>query len=131
MNNSYFGYDCCNNLDNYQFVPIFDELQKITYLKRYYNYFVLKVSGFVSSDLIGQEIEEKYNDSLMKLSKDNKYYKTKLVTLNTEKSESLESAENFDRKTKRNKRKKTLYHYLERQEEAHRNNEIKSLNKNV
>ena len=26
MNNSNFGYDCCNTLDNCQFVPIFDEL---------------------------------------------------------------------------------------------------------
>ena len=28
MNNSNFGYDCCNNLDNCQFVPIF-ELSKV------------------------------------------------------------------------------------------------------
>ena len=70
MNNSNFGYDCRNNLDNCQFVPIFDELQEITYLKRYYNYFDSKVLSFVSSDLIRQEIEEKRNDSLMKLSKE-------------------------------------------------------------
>ena len=72
MNNSNFGYDCRNNLDNCQCVPIFDELQEITYLKRYCNYFDSKVLSFVSSDLIGREIEEKYNDLLMKLSKDNK-----------------------------------------------------------
>ena len=65
MNNSNFGCDCRNNLDNYQYVPIFDALQEITYLKRY-NYFDSKVSSFVSSDLIRQEIKEKYNDSLMK-----------------------------------------------------------------
>ena len=97
MNNSNFGYDCRNNLDNYQFVPIFDAPQEITYLKRY-NYFDSKVSSFVSSDLIRQEIKEKYNDSLMKWWKDDKYYEIKLSTLNTEKSESLEAAENFDKK---------------------------------
>ena len=59
MNNSNFGYDCHNN---FQLVPIIDELQEIIYLKRYYNYFDSKVSSFVSSDLIRQEIEEKYND---------------------------------------------------------------------
>ena len=85
MNNSNFGYDCRNNLDNCQFVPIFDELQEITYLKTYYNYFDSKVSTFVSSDLIRQEIEEKYNNWLMKLSKDDKYYEIKLSTLNIEK----------------------------------------------
>ena len=35
MNNSNFGYDCRNNLDNCEFVPIFDELKKITYINRF------------------------------------------------------------------------------------------------
>ena len=43
MNNSNFGYHCHNNLDNCQFVPIFDELQEFKYLKRYYNYIDSKV----------------------------------------------------------------------------------------
>ena len=83
MNNSDFRYDFYNNLYNCQFVPTFDKLQEITYLKRYYNYFDSKVSSFVSSDLISQEIEKIYNDSLMNLSKDNKCYEIKLSTLNT------------------------------------------------
>ena len=32
MNNSNFGYDCRNNLDNCKFVPIFDELKELTYI---------------------------------------------------------------------------------------------------
>ena len=56
------------------------------------------MSSFVSSDLIGQEIEEKYNDSLLKTSKDNKYCEIKLSALNTGKSESLEAAQNFKKK---------------------------------
>ena len=77
MNNSNFGYDCRNNLDNCQFASISDELQEITYIKRNFYYFDSKVSSFVSSDWIWREIEEKYNESLMKLSKDNKYYEIK------------------------------------------------------
>ena len=73
MNNSNFGYDCRNNLDNCQFVPIFNELKEITYLKRHYNYFDSKVSSFVTADLIKQEVQEKYNDLKMKLSKDDKF----------------------------------------------------------
>ena len=30
-NNSNFRYDSCNNLDNCQFVPIFDKLQKFRF----------------------------------------------------------------------------------------------------
>ena len=37
MNNSDFGYDCRKNLDNCEFVPIFDELKEITYIKYYYD----------------------------------------------------------------------------------------------
>ena len=54
----------------------------------------------MSSDLIRQEIEEKYNDSLMKLSRDDRFYEMKLSTLNTEVNESVESDENVDKKKK-------------------------------
>ena len=51
----------------------------------------------------------------------------KLSTLNTEVNESVESDENVDKKKKRLKKKITPFPYLERQEEAYRNNKIKSL----
>ena len=63
----------------------------------------------------------------MNLSKDDKFYEIKLSTLNAEKSEALEAADNFDKRSKRQKKKRTLYHYLEREEKAYRNNKIKSL----
>ena len=58
MNNSNFGYDCRNNLDNCKFVLIFDELKELTYVERYHNIFDLKFSEFVTTDLIKQNIEE-------------------------------------------------------------------------
>ena len=59
MNNSNFGCDCRNNLDNCQYVTIFDELKEITYVKRSYNYFDSKVWTFVTADLIKQEVKWK------------------------------------------------------------------------
>ena len=61
--------------------------------------------SFVSNDLIRLEIEEKYNDSPMKLSKEDKYYEIQLSTLKTEKSESLETADNFEKKIKEIRKK--------------------------
>ena len=52
MNNSNFGYDCRNNLDNCKFVPIFDEYKELTYIHRYHNIFDQKVSQFVTSELL-------------------------------------------------------------------------------
>ena len=51
MNNSNFGYDCRNNLDNCKFVPIFDEYRELTFISRYYNLFDSKVKQFITSDL--------------------------------------------------------------------------------
>ena len=62
----------------------------------------------------------------MKLSKDDKHYEIKLSTLNTEKV-SLYKLLRILTKKKKEIRKKTLYHYLERQKEACRNNKIKRL----
>ena len=64
MNNSNFGYDCRNNIDNCKFVPIFDEYKEINFLNRYHNIFDEKVSKFVTSDLLKSQIEEEYNDKV-------------------------------------------------------------------
>ena len=79
-NNANFRYDCRNNLDNCGFIPIFDEMNGITYLKRYYNYFDKEVSKFVSSNLLRPRLK-KNNDSIMKLSKDDKFFQVKLTSL--------------------------------------------------
>ena len=65
MNNSNFGYDCRNNLDNCKFVPIFDEYKELTFIHRYHNIFDQKISQFVTSELLRADIEEKFNDKLI------------------------------------------------------------------
>ena len=105
MNNSNFGYDCRNNLDNCKFVPIFDELGEITYINRYHNVFDQKVSQFVTTDLMKKQIEEKYNDKLMKLDKEDKFYQIKLQTLRDERLNLLDDAEKIDQSKKKVKEK--------------------------
>ena len=112
MNNSNFGYDCRNNLDNCRFVPIFDEIKEVTYLSRYFNYFDQRISDFVTTDLIKQNIEEWYNDKLIKLDKEDRFYKIKLNLLNTERLSHLEAAENFEKKRKKNKKRTNLLDFL-------------------
>ena len=51
MNNSNFGFDCRNNLDNCKFVPIFDEYKEITFINQHHNIFDSKISEFVTADL--------------------------------------------------------------------------------
>ena len=127
MNNSNFGYDCRNNLDNCRFVPIFDEIKEVTYLSRYFNYFDQRISDFVTTDLIKQNIEERYNDKLIKLDKEDRFYKIKLNLLNTERLSDLEAAENFEKKREKNKKRTNLVDFSVRKNEALKNQKIKSL----
>ena len=76
MSNSNFGYDCQNNLDNCKFVPIFDKFKEITNVGRYFNFFDSRISHFVTTYLIKQDIEEKYNDKLIKLDKEDRFYQS-------------------------------------------------------
>ena len=108
MNNSNFRYDCRNNLDNCKFVLIFDELKELTYVERYHNIFDPKFSEFVTIDLIKQNIEETYNDKLIKLDKEDKFYQIKLDTLNTERFTNLEVANSFENKQKNKQNKVNL-----------------------
>ena len=127
MNNSNFGYDCRNNLDNCKFVAIFDEIKEVTYLSRYFNYFDQRISDFVTTDLIKQNIEERYNDKLIKLDKEDRFYKIKLNLLNTERLSDLEAAENFEKKREKNKKRINLVDFSVRKNEALKNQKIKSL----
>ena len=70
MNNSNFAFDCRNNLDNCKFVPIFDEYKEITFINRHHNIFDSKISEFVTADLLKGDIEEKFNEQLSKLDKE-------------------------------------------------------------
>ena len=127
MNNSNFGYDCRNNLDNCKFVAIFDEIKEVTYLSRYFNYFDQRISDFVTTDLIKQNIEERYNDKLIKLDNEDRFYKIKLNLLNTERLSDLEAAENFEKKREKNKKRTNLVDFSVRKNEALKNQKIKSL----
>ena len=48
MNNANFGFDCRNNTNNLKFEPLIDEINELTYIKKYYDLFDNKISGFVN-----------------------------------------------------------------------------------
>ena len=127
MNNSNFGYDCRNNIDNHKFVPIFDEYNKITFINRYHNIFDQKVSQFVTSDLLKQQIEKKFNDKLMKLDPNDRFCEIKLQAIKSERLSWIEAAEKLEKNKKKIKKRATLYDYVDRKNEALTNQRVKSL----
>ena len=127
MNNSNFGFDCRNNVDNCKFVPIFDEYKEITFINRYHNIFDSKVSGFFTADLLKVNIEEKFNDKLSKLDKEDKFYEIKLQTLESERLSQLELAEKLEQQKKKSKKRSKLIDFVDRKNEALTNQKVKSL----
>ena len=56
MNNANFGFDCRNNANNLKFEPLIDEINELTYIKKYHNLFDSKINNFVNSEIL----EKKY-----------------------------------------------------------------------
>ena len=108
MNNSNFGYNCRNNLDNCKFVPIFDEYWELTFISRYYNLFDSKVRQFITGELLKQDIEEKFNEKISKLDKEDQFYEIKLQAIKNERLQQIEAAEKFEQQKKKKEKKNKI-----------------------
>ena len=102
-------------------------MKEITYINRFYNIFDSKISEFVTTDLLKADIEEKYNNQLMKLDKEDKFYEIKLQTIKPKRLSNLEPAEKFEQKKKQNKKRLNLIDFQDRKNQALTNQKVKSL----
>ena len=62
MNNANVSYDSRNNANNTKFQLIIDEKNEITY-EKYCNLFDSKVSKFVKSDILEQQINQEFEQN--------------------------------------------------------------------
>ena len=74
-----------------------------------------------------QHIEEKFNDKLAKLNKEDQFYNIKFQTIKDERLAVLEAAEKADGNKKKNRKRTKLVDFSERQKEALTNQKVKSL----
>ena len=77
MKNSNFGYDCRNNPDNCFFAPIFDELEELSYAKRYQNPFDPEISEFVPTELLESEINEIIDNKIAVLDQNETFFEAR------------------------------------------------------
>ena len=104
MNNGNSGFDCRNNAENLKFDPLIDEINEITYIKRYRNLFDPKVQKFVSSKILEDHIEKEYNDNLFKIKDDDPYKDLRTTQLENQKLMNLDAVECLKRQEKKRKR---------------------------
>ena len=127
MNNSNFGSDCRNNADNVDFVPIFDEINEVYSLQKYYSLIDPKIKNFISGKIVEDYVNDKFTQQFHKLDKNDPFYDVKLASLKQEEKEGLEAAKLLDEKKKKMKRRSTLIDYFDRIENAHQKTNVKSL----
>ena len=105
MNNANFGFDCRNDANSLKFDPLIDEINEISYIKRYHNLFDPKIKKFVSSKILEDHIEKEYNDELFKIKDDDPYKNLRLTQLKNERLKQLDGVECFKRQEKKRKRR--------------------------
>ena len=72
MNNANFGYDCRNNADNCTFASVFDEIEGLSYTRRFQNIF-----AFVSSELLEKQIKEDFLNKIGAIEQIDEYFEAR------------------------------------------------------
>ena len=127
-NNANFGYDCRNNLDNCTFDPITDEIRELNFIKRYHsNLYGENLRQFITSRVLSENIQERYNNERQLIKEDDKFYAAKIRSLENRRHAKIESLEAFKRKEKKHHKKTGLYFYVDRLDVANKNDKIKSI----
>ena len=110
LNNADFGYDCRNNLDNCTFELINDELREITYIRRYYNsLFDREIAPFITSQVIKEEIDSRYNDQIAKISKTDPFYSARVRNIENRRAAEEEALKSFREQREQKEAKKEQF----------------------
>ena len=108
LNNSNFGIDCRNNIDNCYLEPIYDDFSEIEigYIKNYTTIFSdEELRDFFSPPLLRQEINQTYEAKIFNVNKEDPTYKARKKYLERKKQEDLDAVSTFQNSKKIKKRK--------------------------
>ena len=107
LNNSNFGYDCRNNIENCTLNLLYDDLDEISYIKKFTK--ILQNQCYqelFTKELLSQQIEGDFNEKIERLNLDDPYYFALYEELIDKKNEELEAADTYFSK----KRKRKCYY---------------------
>ena len=106
MNNSNFGFDCRNNANNFKFEPLIDEIDELTYIKKYQNLFDSKIKSFVSSSILEENINQNFDQAISLIKSDDPFKNISITELKNKKQEEMDAVDYLRKREK--KRKKGL-----------------------
>ena len=106
LNNSNFGIDCRNNIDNCILEPIYDNLGEIFYIKRFTTIFNNDTyRDFFSPELMKEEIIQTFQVKIFALDKNDLTYEARKEYFENKMDEELDSVESFVKNKNKRKRK--------------------------
>ena len=128
MNNSNFGFNCRNNLNNFRFEPLINEIEELTYIKRYHNLFDNKIKDFVSSQILEQNINQEYDQAASQIKEDNPYKDIYLNEIQNKRDTDLDAVDCMKKKKeKKSKKRKVKDDFDERKTSLFANKKIKTM----
>ena len=127
MNNSSFGFDCRNNANNLTFEPLINEIEELSYIKRYHNLFDEKIKSFVSSIILEENINQEYDKAMSLIKDDDPYKQIRITELKNKKEEGLNAVECLKKKEKKSKKRRVKDDFDDRKTSLFADRKIKTM----
>ena len=106
LNNSTFGNDCRNNVENCKLELMYDGVEEISYIKECTNILTdPKFSEFFSVDILKKQIENEFNQKMKKYNPCDIFYDELKENLERKRDEDLEAIAAYQNKKKRSRQK--------------------------
>ena len=106
MNNANFGFDCRNNANNLKFEPLIDEINELTYIKKYYNLFDSKIENFVNSKILERNINQEFEQQIALIKHGHPFKNARITELENKRQTDIDSLDCLKKKEKKSKKRK-------------------------
>ena len=107
LNNSNFGIDCRNNIDNCILEALYDEVAEISNIKKFCTIFSSNTyKNFFSPTVLQEEIHSQYNTKLLSLDKNDPIYEARKEYFKNKMDKDLVAIDPFEQNLKKGRRKK-------------------------
>ena len=93
MNNAKFGFDCRNSASNMKFESLIDE--------KYHNLFDNKISSFVNSDILEQNINQEFEQKIALIKENDPFKNAEIAELENEKKTNIDALNCLKEKEKK------------------------------
>ena len=97
-----------------KFEPLINEIEELSYIKRYHNLFDEKIKQFVSSSILEQKINQDFDQEMSEIKESDPFKDIRLTELKNRRDENFDALELLKKKEKRMKKRKVKDDFTDR-----------------